>query len=80
MSSCFLRADEVGDRGLEHANGAFGFDYEFASATDCYRSGRFDDMLQRVLERFDAVMEIMLPSLVFRPANTLGQSFKLPED
>ncbi len=42
---------------------AFGFDYEFVSATDCYRSGRFDEMLQRVLERFDAVMEIMLPSL-----------------
>ncbi len=41
----------------------FGFDYEFASATDYYRSGRFDAMLLRVLARFDAVMEIMLPSL-----------------
>src|SRR6201997_4034740 len=34
----------------------FGFDYEFASSTDCYASGRFDAMLLRVLERFDAVM------------------------
>jgi lysyl-tRNA synthetase class 1 len=42
---------------------AFGFDYEFMSSTDCYRSGRFDAALIRVLERFDAVMEIMLPSL-----------------
>lgn len=42
---------------------AFGFDYEFLSATECYRAGRFDAMLLRVLERFDAVMEIMLPSL-----------------
>lgn len=41
----------------------FGFDYEFVSATDCYRSGRFDATLIRVLERYDAVMEIMLPSL-----------------
>jgi len=42
---------------------AFGFDYEFMSATDCYRSGRFDEVLLRVLERYDAVMAIMLPSL-----------------
>jgi lysyl-tRNA synthetase class 1 len=42
---------------------AFGFDYEFISATEYYREGRFDAMLLRVLERFDAVMEIMLPSL-----------------
>ncbi len=41
----------------------FGFDYEFVSSTDCYREGKFDDTLIRVLERFDAVMEIMLPTL-----------------
>jgi len=41
----------------------FGFDYEFASATDYYRSGRFDDILRRVAERYDAVMAIMLPTL-----------------
>ena len=32
----------------------FGFDYEFLSSTDCYTSGRFDEVLLRVLERFDA--------------------------
>src|SRR3712207_5444500 len=42
---------------------AFGFDYEFLSATECYRSGRFDAALLKVLERYDAVMAIMLPSL-----------------
>src|SRR5919107_1603136 len=42
---------------------AFVFDYEFLSATECYRSGRFDAALMTVLERYDAVMEIMLPSL-----------------
>jgi lysyl-tRNA synthetase class 1 len=41
----------------------FGFDYEFASATEYYRSGRFDPMLLRMLEAYDEVMAIMLPSL-----------------
>lgn len=41
----------------------FAFDYEFVSSTECYKSGRFDDTLIRVLERYDAVMEIVLPSL-----------------
>ncbi|MCB1424178.1 MAG: lysine--tRNA ligase [Zhengella sp.] len=41
----------------------FGFDYEFASATDYYKSGRFDDILLRVAERYDAIMDIMLPTL-----------------
>lgn len=41
----------------------FGFEYEFMSSTDCYKSGRFDKALLTVLERFDAVMKIMLPSL-----------------
>jgi lysyl-tRNA synthetase, class I len=42
---------------------AFGFEYEFLSSTDCYMSGRFDRALLAVLQRFDAVMAIMLPSL-----------------
>lgn len=41
----------------------FGFDYEFASATDYYRSGRFDAVLLRALERYDAIMAVMLPTL-----------------
>jgi lysyl-tRNA synthetase class 1 len=41
----------------------FGFDYDFASATDYYTSGRFDAILKRVAERYDAVMAIMLPTL-----------------
>src|ERR1700690_3631972 len=41
----------------------FGFDYEFASATDYYVSGKFDATLLRVLERIDQVMAVMLPSL-----------------
>src|SRR5580704_6201093 len=41
----------------------FGFDYEFASATDYYVSGKFDATLLRVLERIDQVMAVMLQSL-----------------
>ncbi len=41
----------------------FGFDYEFASSTDYYTSGRFDETLLTMLERFDEVMAIMLPTL-----------------
>ena len=41
----------------------FGFDYEFASSTDYYMSGRFDATLLKMLARFHEVMAIMLPSL-----------------
>jgi len=41
----------------------FGFDYEFASSTDYYKSGRFDQTLLKMLARFDKIMAIMLPSL-----------------
>src|SRR3981189_2375695 len=42
---------------------SFGFDYEFASSTDYYTSGKFDAALLLVLERIEQVMAIMLPSL-----------------
>jgi lysyl-tRNA synthetase class 1 len=48
----------------------FGFQYEFLSSTDCYTSGRFDVALLTVLERFDRVMAIMLPSLREERAQT----------
>ena len=41
----------------------FGFQYEFISATDFYKSGRFDDTLRLACERYDAIMTIMLASL-----------------
>ncbi|WP_299816485.1 lysine--tRNA ligase [uncultured Jannaschia sp.] len=41
----------------------FGFEYEFISATEFYRSGRFDDVLRRAAERYDDLMAIMLKSL-----------------
>lgn len=41
----------------------FGFSYEFYSATEQYRSGAFDGVLLRALERFDDIMKVMLPTL-----------------
>src|SRR5687767_13057852 len=48
----------------------FGFDYEFMSSTDCYKSKRFDAALLKVLERIEKVMAIMLPSLREERAQT----------
>jgi lysyl-tRNA synthetase, class I len=41
----------------------FGFEYEFVSSTDCYKSGLFDQVLLTALERFDAIQKVMLPTL-----------------
>ena len=41
----------------------FGFDYEFASATDYYKSGRFDGALRHAVTKYDAIMKVMLPTL-----------------
>src|SRR3546814_420006 len=41
----------------------FGFEYEFVSATECYRAGRFDDALKSVLTHYEAIMGVMLPTL-----------------
>jgi len=42
---------------------SFGFEYTFMSSTETYKSGRFDEVLLRILARFDAVQAIMLPTL-----------------
>ncbi|WP_448190108.1 lysine--tRNA ligase [Azospirillum sp. sgz301742] len=41
----------------------FGFDYDFQSSTDWYKSGRFDDALLKVLQHYDEIMAVMLPTL-----------------
>ena len=42
---------------------SFGFEYEFASSTEYYAAGRFDAALIRVLECYDEVMAVILPTL-----------------
>ena len=53
-----------------HMNGTFcefldrfGFEYEFKSATECYRSGVYDEVLLKLLERYEAAVNILLPTL-----------------
>src|SRR5262245_33313494 len=59
---------------------AFGFEYEFMSSTACYTSGRFDDALLTVLERFEQVMAIMLPSLREERAATYSPFLPIDPD
>jgi len=42
---------------------SFGFEYEFQSATDYYKSGKFDAMLLAMLRHYDEVQAVMLPTL-----------------
>ena len=41
----------------------FGFDYEFKSSTETYKSGEFDKALLTILANYDKVMKVMLPTL-----------------
>ena len=66
----------------------FGFEYEFLSATECYKAGMFDATLLRMLEVYDEVMDIILPTLgperratysPFLPVSpTTGQVLQVP--
>jgi lysyl-tRNA synthetase class 1 len=48
---------------LQNFLATFGFEYEFASATEYYQSGKMDAILLRAAERYDDIMAIMLKSL-----------------
>jgi len=41
----------------------FGFEYDFLSATDFYKSGKFDAILLKAVEKYDAIMDVMLANL-----------------
>jgi len=41
----------------------FGFEYEFKSATELYKNGNYDAMLLKAVEKFDDIMNVMLPTL-----------------
>ncbi len=42
---------------------SFGFEYDFLSATEQYTSGAFDAVLLRAAERYQDIMDVMLPTL-----------------
>ncbi len=41
----------------------FAFDYEFVASHEYYFEGRFDEQLVNVLHNYDAIMDVMLPTL-----------------
>ncbi|MBT3990920.1 MAG: lysine--tRNA ligase [Rhodospirillaceae bacterium] len=41
----------------------FGFDYEFKSATETYKSGEFDETLLLILQNYEKVTNVILPTL-----------------
>lgn len=42
---------------------SYGFEYEFRSSTDMYKSGAFNDALMKILANYDKIMNVMLPTL-----------------
>lgn len=42
---------------------SFGFQYEFHSATQHYKAGDFDTLLLKVLQHYEEIMALMLPTL-----------------
>jgi len=62
----FGEFDSFGDHNnamLRRFLDTFGFEYEFISATEYYKSGQFDAVLRLAAERYDQIMAVMLKSL-----------------
>ncbi len=57
----------------------FGFDYEFISSSSLYESGAFDDALKNVLRHYQAIMDIMLPTLRKERAATYSPVLPISE-
>ena len=41
----------------------FKFDYSFISSTDYYKNGKFDKQLLKILENYESIINIILPTL-----------------
>ncbi len=41
----------------------FSFEYEFISATNCYKSGKFDNALKKILLHYEDIKNVILPTL-----------------
>ncbi len=42
---------------------SFDFEYEFCSATEAYQSGRFDEILLKILQNHEKIKNVILPTL-----------------
>ena len=54
---------EHNNKMLQEFLNKFNFDYEFQSATSLYKAGKFDNVLCQVLEKYDSILEVILPTL-----------------
>ncbi|MBS0483243.1 MAG: lysine--tRNA ligase [Proteobacteria bacterium] len=57
----------------------YGFDYEFVSSSEMYDAGRFDAALKGVLRHYQAIMDIMLPTLRAERAATYSPVLPISE-
>jgi len=48
---------------LQNFLDSFNFEYEFKSSTECYKSGVFDPTLLKILEHYDNIINVILPTL-----------------
>jgi lysyl-tRNA synthetase class 1 len=79
----FGTADSYGhnmNRRLRSFLDGFGFEYEFVSATECYRAGRFNAVLRRVLERHDEILRVVLPTLGAERQETYSPILPISQD
>ena len=51
------------NRKLKEYLESFEVDYEFVSSAFCYRNGVFDETLKCVIDKYDEILEIILPTL-----------------
>ncbi|UQY79876.1 Lysine--tRNA ligase [Candidatus Hepatincola sp. Av] len=54
---------EYNNAKLQEFLNRFGFEYEFYSSTKCYHDGLFNDALLKVLEHYNDITKIILPTL-----------------
>ena len=60
---CHASFGEHNNNRLKEFLDSFGFDYEFKSATECYTSGLYDKALLAVLQNYEKVINVILPTL-----------------
>jgi lysyl-tRNA synthetase class 1 len=59
---------------------SFDFEYEFISATKKYQSGAFDETMLKVLEKYEELMDLMLPTLGAERQETYSPFMPIDKD
>ena len=64
---------------LQHFLDYYGFEYQFESSTNCYKTGKFNDSLQRVMDRHDAVRNLFIKTIAPEKRETWSPFFPICE-